>query len=92
MKKRFINFKVDQVIQANLEMPSVQKTLKDDFKIFNFCYSTIKSDKFLNLYKNWPTSKKDYFCRTIGGKVFSRKVQSLLESIYKNGEQYERAL
>lgn len=92
MKRKFINFKTEQIIQGNLEMPSIQKVLKDEFKIFNSYYSTITSDKFLKNYKNWPISRKDCFCKTIGGKVFFRKVKEMLENMSNKGEPHERAI
>jgi hypothetical protein len=84
MKKTSLNFNINQVIEANLAMPSIQRTLKNEFKIFNFNFSTITSEKFINNYKTWPIQKKEEFYRTLGGNVFSKKVQYLLENINKN--------
>ena len=50
MKKTSLNFNINQVIEANLAMPSIQRTLKNEFKIFNFNFSTITSEKFINNY------------------------------------------
>lgn len=77
-------FKINQVIEANLTMPSVQKLLKEKFKIFNYNYSTITSQKFIENYKFWPNEKKEYFYKILGGRVYSKKVRDLLESIQNN--------
>lgn len=77
-------FKINDVIEANLTMPSIQKILKEEFKIFNFKYSTITSDRFIRNYKFWPNEKKEQFYKILGGKVYSRKVKNLLESVQIN--------
>ena len=69
--KRKLVFNVDQIIQANLMMPSIQRTLKEEFKIFNISYNVITNQKFINFYKNWPEDKKENFYKIIGGNVLS---------------------
>lgn len=83
MKKKLV-FNVDQIIQANLMMPSIQRTLKEEFKIFNISYNVITNEKFIKFYKNWPEERKEYFHKIIGGNVYRHKVKDFLNKISKN--------
>lgn len=79
--KRKLNLSVDQIIIGNLTMPTNQRILSKDFKIFNFNYRAITSRQFINVYKVWPEEKKEKFYKIIGGKVFSKKVKDLYSNI-----------
>jgi len=85
MKKK-LNLSVDQIIIGNLTMPSNQRELSKNFKIFDFNYNAITSKRFVNLYKVWPEDKKEKFYKIIGGKVFSKKVKELYKGILTKGE------
>jgi len=80
MKSR-LKFSIDQIIIGNLTLPTNQKILAKDFKIFNFEYKTLISEKFINSHKSWPEEKKEKFYKIIGGKVFSKKVRDLYSEI-----------
>jgi len=75
--KNKLNFTVDKVIQNNLDMPSNQKLLSQNFKIFKFNYQTITSQKFLEAHNNWPEDQKEKFYKIIGGKIFFKQVKNL---------------
>lgn len=93
MKTRKINysFKIDEIIQANLGVQSIQKSLKDNFGIFKADISIFKNDNFIKNYSSWSEDKKHKFIKTIGGVVYYGKVKSYLNQIVKNGDyNYEK--
>lgn len=77
-------YPIDQIIQANLDLPSAQRVLKNEYKIYNFNYSTITNPKFISVHNNWPCLKKDKFYKILGGKVYFKKVKDLFNT--KNKE------
>ena len=77
-------YPIDQIIQANLDLPTTQRILKNEYRIYNFNYHTITSPKFVSIHDNWAYSKKDKFYRILGGKVYFKKVKDLFNT--KNKE------
>jgi hypothetical protein len=87
MKKKIFNFPAQSIIEANLNLQSIQRSLFQDYRIYNPKIETLTSDKFISLYKNWTNEKKDNFIRTIAGKVNFKKVKTFFEN--KIGESNE---
>ena len=75
MKKKYFNYPVESIIEANLELQSVQRFLSQEYKIFNPQVKTITGGKFIDLYSSWDEKKKSDFVRTIAGKVNFKKVK-----------------
>ena len=79
MKTKAFNFTVQSIIEDNLNLQSIQRSLSQDYKVYNPKLETLVSQKFVSLYKNWDNEKKDNFIRTIAGKVNFKKVKTFFE-------------
>jgi len=88
MRSRKINynFPVDKIIEGNLSIQSIQKSLKDNFGILKPSLTIFKNPNFINNYKNWDEGKKHQFIKTIGGVVYYGKIKKYLNDIINNGE------
>lgn len=75
MKKKYFNYTVQEVIEANLQLQSIQRCLSQDYKIYDPKINTLTGGKFINTYKNWDEKKKFNFIRTIAGAVNFKKVK-----------------
>lgn len=75
MKKKNFNFPIETIIEANLQLQTVQRSLAQEYKIFNPQITTIVGDRFINLYSSWDDKKRSDFVRTIAGKVNFKKVK-----------------
>jgi hypothetical protein len=77
MKKKNLQFKFNpkEIIESNLTLPSIQKTLVSEYKIFKPEAKVIFGDHFLNYFKTWQDAKKDSFIKLISGKVNFHKVK-----------------
>lgn len=75
MKKKFFNYPIESIIEANLQLQTVQRSLSQQYKIFNPQVNTITCERFINLYSSWDEKKKSEFIITIGGKVNFKKVK-----------------
>jgi len=87
-KKINYNFSVDQIIEGNLSVQSIQKTLKDNFGILKPSLTIFKNPNFIRNYKNWDEVKKHQFIKTIGGIVYYGKIKKYINNIIEiNGEK-----
>lgn len=80
-KKINYNFSVDQIIENNLSMQTIQKNLKDDFGILNPNINIFKNNNFIQNYKSWDDNKKHKFIKIIGGVVYYGKIKNFLQKI-----------
>ena len=85
MKKVSFNFPAQSIIEANLNLQSIQRALSQEYKIYSPKLETLTSDKFISIYKTWDIKRKENFVRTIAGKLNFKKVKSFFDE--KTGEQ-----
>jgi hypothetical protein len=85
MKKISFNFPAQSIIEANLNLQSIQRALSQEYKIYSPKLETLISDKFISIYKTWDIKRKENFVRTIAGKLNFKKVKSFFDE--KTGEQ-----
>lgn len=85
MKKILFNFPAQSIIEANLNLQSIQRTLSQEYKIYSPKLETLTSDKFISIYKTWDIKRKEDFVRTIAGKLNFRKVKSFFDE--KTGDK-----
>lgn len=83
-KKINYNFPVDKIIEGNLSVQSIQKSLKDNFGILKPSLTIFKNPNFIKNYKNWDENKKHQFIKTIGGVVYYGKIKKYLNDILEN--------
>lgn len=86
-KKINYNFSIDQIIESNLNIQSIQKSLKDNFGILKPNLTIFKNPNFIKNYISWNEEKKHRFIKTIGGVVYYGKVKNYLNTIINNGEK-----
>lgn len=75
MKKRIFNFPAQSIIEANLNLQTIQRTLSQEYKIYSPKLETLVSDRFISMYKNWDEIRKENFVKTIAGKLNFKKVK-----------------
>jgi hypothetical protein len=85
MKKISFNFPAQTIIEANLNLQSIQRALSQEYKIYSPKLETLTSDKFISIYKTWDIKRKENFVRTIAGKLNFKKVKTFFDE--KTGEQ-----
>jgi hypothetical protein len=85
MKKVSFNFPAQSIIEANLNLQSIQRALSQEYKIYSPKLETLTSDKFISIYKTWDIKRKENFVRTIAGKLNFKKVKTFFDE--KTGEQ-----
>ena len=85
MRKKTFNFNPESIIEANLNLQTIQRTLSQNYKIYNPKLETLTSERFISIYKNWENKKRDDFVRIIAGKVNFKKVKLFFEE--KIGEK-----
>ena len=83
-KKINYNFKIDQIIESNLSVQSIQKSLKDNFGILKPEISLFKKNNFIKNFSSWDQEKKNKFIKTIGGMVYFNKVKDFFDKISNN--------
>lgn len=79
MKSRRFNFSVQSIIEANLNMQAIQRTLSKEYKIYSPKLETLISNKFISMYKTWDETRKENFVKTIAGKLNFRKVKNFFD-------------
>lgn len=84
MKKRIFNFPAQSIIEANLNLQTIQRTLSQEYKIYSPKLETLVSDRFISMYKNWDEKRKENFVKTIAGKLNFKKVKFFFDG--KTGE------
>jgi len=78
--KNILIFKIQDVIQANLALQTVQRNLKQNFGLNNYSIETILNEKYINAFKSWDEEKQKLFISTIGGKANFYKTKCFIES------------
>jgi hypothetical protein len=79
MRKRIFNFPAQSIIEANLNLQTVQRSLSQEYKIYSPKLETLVSDKFISMYRNWDEKRKENFVKTIAGKLNFKKVKSFFD-------------
>jgi hypothetical protein len=87
MRKLHFNFPVQSIIEANLNLQTIQRTLSKEYKIYSPKLETLVSDKFISMYKTWGEKRKEDFVKTIAGKLNFKKVKNFFDE--KTGETNE---
>lgn len=77
--KSIFNFNIEDIIQANLSLQTVQRTLKSSFNLNHFDVQTVFNSKYINIYKSWDENKQKLFISTIGGKANFYKTKNFIE-------------
>lgn len=79
MRKRIFNFPAQSIIEANLNLQTVQRSLSQEYKIYSPKLETLISDKFISMYRNWDEKRKENFVKTIAGKLNFKKVKNFFD-------------
>jgi hypothetical protein len=79
MRKLHFNFPVQSIIEANLNLQTIQRTLSKEYKIYSPKLETLVSDKFISMYKTWDEKRKEDFVKTIAGKLNFKKVKNFFD-------------
>lgn len=87
IKKINYNFNIDEIIESNLAVQTIQKNLKNNFGILKPSINTFKNPNFIKNYKYWDADKKHKFIKTIGGVVYYGKIKNYLEELVKINEE-----
>jgi len=74
-------FSAEQIIESNLNLQSIQRSLKNDFGILNPTLKIFSNPNFVKNYQCWDENKKNKFIKTIGGPASYKKIKSFLEKI-----------
>lgn len=80
IKNKYISFPIDAIIQANLEMQTIQREL-NKLGIKNPSLNTFKNKNFLNQYSSWSEEKQNIFIKLIGGNANYKKTKGFIESL-----------
>ena len=84
MKKVLFNFPAQSIIEANLNLQSIQRTLSQEYQIYSPKLEPLTSDKFISIYKTWDIKRKENFVRTIAGKLNFKKVKTFFDEKQEN--------
>ena len=79
MRKKTFNYSSENIIEANLDLQTVQRSLSKDYKIYSPKVETLICSKFISIYKNWDQNKQENFIKTIAGKVNFKKVKNFFD-------------
>lgn len=80
MKKLKFDFPAQIIIENNLGLQSIQRTLSRDYKIYTPKLETLTSNKFISIYSAWDTKRKEDFVRTVAGKINFKKVKTFFDN------------
>jgi hypothetical protein len=78
--KRLNSFSINQIIEANMSLPSIKKDLETKYKFYSSSF--LKNPKYIQYYLSWNEEKKDSFIKLIGGKANFKKTKKFLEETY----------
>lgn len=84
MKNKYITYNIEDVIKANLETQTVQRTLKEKFGLLKSSLDVLTNKKYISNYTYWPEEKKKEFITIIGGKVNFKKTKYFIEGKIEN--------
>ena len=91
MKKIYFKFSEEAVIRNNLELQTIQRSLKE-YGVLKPTFEVVTSPNFLSKnYDRWDKDKQNKFISLLGGRVQFRKVKKYIESIERNKE-YEKVI
>jgi len=91
MKKMIFKYSEEAVIRNNLELQSIQRSLKE-YGVLKPTFEVVTSPNFLSRnYDRWDKEKQNKFISLLGGRVQFKKVKNYIESIERNKE-YEKAI
>jgi len=91
MKKMFFKFSEEAVIRNNLELQTIQRSLKE-YGVLKPTFEVITNPNFLSKnYDRWNKDKQNKFISLLGGRVQFKKIKKYIESIERNKE-YEKAI
>jgi hypothetical protein len=86
MKKLYFKYSEESIIKNNLELQSIQRSLKD-YGVLKPTFEVVTSSNFLTKnYDNWTKEKQNNFIFLLGGRVHLKKVKKYIESIERNKE------
>jgi hypothetical protein len=80
MRNKYISFPIDAIIQANLEMQTIQREL-NKLGIKNPSLITFRNPNFLNQYNSWNEEKQNNCIKLIGGNANYKKTKGFIESL-----------
>ena len=91
MRKIIFKFSEESVIRNNLELQSIQRSLKE-YGVLKPTFEVVTNPNFLSTnYDRWDKEKQNKFISLLGGRVKFKKVKKYIESIERNKE-YEKAI
>lgn len=85
MKIKKVNYKfpIAQIIENNLTLPSIKRSISLDFGIRDLSIDSFKNSKFITMYNNWDEDRKNKFTKIIGGVVYFKKIKEYIDSLEK---------
>ena len=91
MKKIYFKFSEEAVIRNNLELQTIQRSLKE-YGVLKPTFEVVTNPNFLSRnYDRWDKEKQNKFISLLGGRVQFKKVKKYIESIERNKE-YEKTI
>jgi len=91
MKKMFFKFSEEAVIRNNLELQTIQRSLKE-YGVLKPAFEVVTNPSFLSKnYDKWNKEKQNKFISLLGGRVQFKKIKKYIESIERNKE-YEKTI
>jgi hypothetical protein len=86
MKKVILKYREEDVIKGNLDLQSIQRSLRE-YGIIKPTFEVVTNPKFLtNVYDNWTQEKRNSFIHLLGGRVQFKKIKKYIDSIERNKE------
>lgn len=84
MKKVLFKFSEKDIIKNNLELQTIQRSLKE-YGVLRPSFEVVTNSKFLSAYyDNWDKDKQNKFIFLLGGRVQFKKIKKYIESIERN--------
>ena len=77
-------FPIESVIEANLNLQTVNRALQTDYKIYNPNIKLFTTEKFISSFNNWPNNKKETFIRLVAGRANFKKGLAYFNSLGAN--------
>jgi len=91
MRKMIFKFSEEAVIRNNLELQTIQRSLKE-YGVLKPTFEVVTNPNFLSKnYDRWNKDKQNKFISLLGGRVQFKKIKKYIESIERNKE-YEKAI
>lgn len=84
MKNKLISYSIEEVIKANLDTQTVQKTLREKFGLLKSSFDVLTNSRYISNYLKWPEQKRNEFLVTIGGRVNFKKAKFYIEGKIQN--------